>query len=134
MGARPGILLAVAVGAAILVATAVVGDDGATHLSDSTAVSGRATTTSARPSPPTSILAPTTTLAPTAGRSAAAAVASESAANGEEPPGLVITNSGVATASVGGNVVSGVPGADPGTAVVTGDATAIGNSSSVRTP
>jgi hypothetical protein len=42
----------------------------------------------------------------------------------------VITNSGSATASVGGNVVSG---ASPAT-VVTGDATAVGNSATVRTP
>jgi len=50
-------------------------------------------------------------------------------------PGVVVTNSGSATASVGGNVVSGSAGpGDPPAAIVTGDATAVGNSSSVRTP
>jgi hypothetical protein len=48
----------------------------------------------------------------------------------EPAPGLVITNSGSAVADVGGNVVAG---GSPGT-IVTGGATAVGNSSSVRTP
>ena len=80
-------------------------------------------------------MAPTTTAAvvvPAGGT--AEAVGSSTATSGAELPGLVITNSGSATASVGGNVVSGVPGGGPAVAVVTGDATAVGNSSSVRTP
>ena len=63
-------------------------------------------------------------------RAAAEAVVTRAPAP-EPEPGLVITNSGSATAIVGGNVVAG--GVEPGN-VVTGDATAVGNSSSVRTP
>jgi hypothetical protein len=125
------LLLAVAAGAVVL-AAAVARDDGPRRASDGTgaAVSGRATTT-VRPAPTTIDRAPatTTTVAAVSGASAEAVGSGSDAP--PESPGLVITNSGVATASVGGNVVSG---AGPTATVVTGDATAIGNSSSVRTP
>ena len=132
MGARPVILMVVAVGAAVLVAAAVVRDGGSTRGSDGSAVTGRAPTTT-RPPPATAPPA-TTTTAPVAARGTAEAVGSETSALGAEYPGLVITNSGSATASVGGNVVSGVPVGSPTVGVVTGDATAVGNSSSARTP
>jgi len=49
-----------------------------------------------------------------------------------ERPGPVVSNAGSATADVGGNVVTGVPG--PGGPPAAVDATAAGNISSVRTP
>jgi len=132
MGARPVIVVAVAVGAVVLLATAAVRDGGPRPTSDSTAVSGRGATT-APAAVPTTAPAPTTTVAADS-RPTAEAVGFEAYGGGAESPGLVITNSGSATASVGGNVVSGVPEGGAGVAVVTGDATAVGNSSSVRAP
>jgi hypothetical protein len=117
------------VAAAALVAFAMVrggGDSG--PASDDTATVGRATTTVARPS---TTVVPPTTVAVTPPRAEADEVVPAVPADDDEPrPGLVITNSGSATVSVGGNVVSG---ASPGT-VVTGSATAVGNNSTVRTP
>jgi len=119
----------VVVGVAVLVAMAIVDDGGPSRTSDGTAVSGRATTTLG--SPPTTVAPAPTTTAPVAASQTAEAVGSETYAVGDaESSGLVIINSGSATASVGGNVVTGAPTAT----VVTGDATAVGNSSSIRTP
>ncbi len=117
-----------AVGLAAVVAFAVVRDDGSTPASDDTATVGRASTTVARP--PTTVAPPTTVPVARPRAEADAVVPAAPADEDEPPPGLVITNSGSATASVGGNVVSG---GSPGT-VVTGAATAVGNSSTVRTP
>ncbi len=136
---RPLVLVALAAGVAVLVATAVTRDGGSTRLSDTTAVTGRATTSGPPPSAAGARGDEATTAAvPDGSHSSAEAVGSQTYVYGEEPmPGLVITNSGSATANVGGNVVVGGPaGGGPGGGgmVVTGDATAVGNSSSVRAP
>jgi hypothetical protein len=124
------ILLVIAVGAVVLVAMAAAPDRQPARVSDATASTlAPATTTST----PTTVPPATTTTTPAAASEATAvAVASEVSVDDGEGPGLVITNSGSATADVGGNVVSG--GAGGPSNVVTGDATAVGNTSSVRTP
>ncbi|MEA2825590.1 MAG: hypothetical protein QOG43_29 [Actinomycetota bacterium] len=116
------------VAAAAVVALAVVRHAGSGPALDDTATIGRAraATTVARPS---TTVAPATTTT-VAAQAEARGLVPDASAGQEPPPGLVITNSGSATASVGGNVVSG---GTPVT-VVTGDATAVGNSSTVRAP
>ncbi len=130
-GARPAMLLVAAAGAVALVAGLAARDDGSTRVADDTSVTVPSATTA--PSPPTTIASPTTTVA---SRAMAEAVGRSEVAGSrdDEVPGLVVTNSGSATASVGGNVVSEIGGAGPPGTIITGDATAVGNVSSVRAP
>ena len=118
--------------ALVLVVTAVTGDDAPVGISQRTPTSG-AVISSAVPSS-TTVAAPTTIVVEEGdGDDGDAQAVGGASAAPEEAPGLVITNSGSATANVGGNVVSGGPAGEDGN-VVTGDATAVGNVSSVRTP
>ncbi|MEA2717771.1 MAG: hypothetical protein QOI99_2088 [Actinomycetota bacterium] len=133
VGVRPALLVAIAAGAAFVVATAVVRQGEPVRGSGPTATVGRA----AIPSPaPAAVPAPTTTVAvvPDATTTAEATGSDTLAYLGaDDGPGLVITSNGSATVVVGGNVVSGVPAGGPAS-IVTGDATAVGNTSTVRAP
>jgi hypothetical protein len=128
-GARPVVLMAVAAVAGLaLVAGLAARDGGSTPLTDKAGTP--APVAGGAPSSTTVASLPTTV----SSRLTAEAVGSVTYTSGDDDgPGLVVTNSGSAIADVGGNVVSGVGAGPPGT-IITGDVTAVGNVSSVRTP
>jgi len=130
-GARPVMLLVAAAGAVAVVAGIAAGDGGSTRVGDSTGTTVPLVTVAP---PSTTVPSPATTVARQSSAVAVGSSATSAGGRDDEAPGLVVINSGSATASVGGNVVSGVGGAGPPGTITTGDATAVGNVSSVRTP
>lgn len=125
------VVVAVALAGTVAAVAVLAARDGwSTRTSQDDAVVGRAPTTTART--PATVPPPSSTPATAAEPAASGSGFAGGAATApvEEPPGLVVTNAGSATADVGGNVVAG---GDPAS-VVSGSATAIGNVSSVRAP